>query len=555
MGFIDDWSFVKTAQVFEQTGHVVYNGWSGPMLGWQVFWGALFIHLFGFSFMVVKLSTLPIAIATIFVFYLVELRFGITPRDAVIGALTVGLSPMFMPLAASFMTDVPSLFVILVCLYCCQRAVAARTHRASIAWLVLAAASSVAGGTVRQIVWLGALVMVPSTAWWLRKRRGILFAAFLVWTGAIAAVLYFMRWYAAQPYSIPESLFQTPVRGLNHPVVTALLYMVGEFLCLLLIVFPVMIAWLPRVRSVRGASAMAFAAILLLWVAIQLLADWNLPWIPYLLVYEFSVPNIAEMSPFHGPFIFPRWACLLFSVLIVAAFLALLGSARAQLHAAGGFLRSLNSPFFWLAAPFSLCYGALLFLHAVHDGGVFDRYALGVMPFAIILLIRLYELRIAPILPRLSMGMLALYALLSIAGTHDWFAWQRARVAAIEKLRAAGIPRTQIQGSFEYDSWTQIDSGGHIYGTGVHVPPGVSQPDYHPAPVASPCRIDYAPLIPALHPAYTVAFPPMPCLARSKYSPVPFRAWMPPFQRSVYIQQFPVPQPATPSSNHIANRN
>jgi len=68
MGFIDDWSFIKTAQVFARTAHLVYNGWSGPMLGWQVLWGALFIRLFGFSFMAVKLSILPIAIASVFCF-------------------------------------------------------------------------------------------------------------------------------------------------------------------------------------------------------------------------------------------------------------------------------------------------------------------------------------------------------------------------------------------------------------------------------------------------------------------------------------------------------
>ena len=149
---------------------------------------------------------------------------------------------MFLPLAASFMTDVPSLFVVLVCLYCCQRAVGAHTSKACIAWLFVAAASNIVGGTVRQIAWLGTLVMLPSTAWLLRKRRGVLVAACLLWLGSIAAVPFFMRWYAAQPYSIPESVFQAPVSGLNHPVFTAFLYSAGGFLCLLLVVFPVIAA-------------------------------------------------------------------------------------------------------------------------------------------------------------------------------------------------------------------------------------------------------------------------------------------------------------------------
>ena len=43
-----------------------------------------------------------------------------------------------------------------------------RRDCASLLWLCIAVLVNVAGGTVRQIAWLGALVMVPSTAWLLR---------------------------------------------------------------------------------------------------------------------------------------------------------------------------------------------------------------------------------------------------------------------------------------------------------------------------------------------------------------------------------------------------
>src|SRR5690348_5775524 len=74
MGFDDDWSYIKSAQVFAQTGHWVYNGWAAMILGWQIPWGALFIRLFSFSFTVVKLSTFPIAVTTIVLFYAIQAR-------------------------------------------------------------------------------------------------------------------------------------------------------------------------------------------------------------------------------------------------------------------------------------------------------------------------------------------------------------------------------------------------------------------------------------------------------------------------------------------------
>ncbi len=41
IGFLDDWSYARTAQLLAQTGHMVYNGWAAPIVGWQAYWGAL----------------------------------------------------------------------------------------------------------------------------------------------------------------------------------------------------------------------------------------------------------------------------------------------------------------------------------------------------------------------------------------------------------------------------------------------------------------------------------------------------------------------------------
>src|SRR5258708_10649992 len=151
------------------------------MLGWITPSSAPFLRPFGFSFTIVRLSMLPVTMACISLFHASLVRFGIRGRNAVLGALTLGLSPVFLPMAASYMTDVAGLFAIVLCLYLCQRAVAAHSDRAAILWLCCAAASSVAGGTVRQISWVGALVMVPSTAWLLRRRRGIVATGVSLW--------------------------------------------------------------------------------------------------------------------------------------------------------------------------------------------------------------------------------------------------------------------------------------------------------------------------------------------------------------------------------------
>lgn len=249
MGFVDDWSYVKTAFVFARTGHIVYNGWATAMLGWTIPWAALFIKLFGFSFTAVRLSTIPLAMASVYLLHASLVRFGVAGRNAIVGALTLGLSPLFLPLAASYMTDVGGLFCILLCLYLCQRAVAAHSNKATILWLACAALTNIAAGTVRQIAWLGALVMVPSTAWLLRKRAAVKPVALLLWIASVVSVLACMRWFERQPYSIAENIIQGPVTGTMFGHMLAEL--LKALLCLALVTFPILAAWIPP----RGVSA------------------------------------------------------------------------------------------------------------------------------------------------------------------------------------------------------------------------------------------------------------------------------------------------------------
>ena len=168
MGICDDGPYVLMARTLANTGHIVYNGWAAPMLGWQLYLGAALIKLFGFSFSTVRGSTLLVAMATAFLLQRIMVRAGITERNATLGTLTLVASPLYLMLSVTYMTDIFGLFAILLCLYGCLRALHAETSRATILWLCLAVVTNTLGGTSRQIAWLGILVMLPSTLWLLR---------------------------------------------------------------------------------------------------------------------------------------------------------------------------------------------------------------------------------------------------------------------------------------------------------------------------------------------------------------------------------------------------
>jgi len=544
MGFIDDWSYVKTAFEYARTGHFVYNGWATAMLGWQVPWGALFVKLFGYSFTSVRLSMLPVDLLSVWLFYAVLARFGLERRNAVFGALTLGLSPLFVPLAASYMTDIPGLFVVLLCLYLCVRALSANSDRAALWWMTLAAASNVAGGTVRQIAWLGALVMVPSTAWLLRRRRGALLVGGMLWVLSVGAIFACLRWWQQQPYSVPEKIIQGPVT----PVMVGHLgaELLKALLCMLLLVFPVLVAWTPRFRTLPPRSRAAIAALLLAltvgayWLHLHTeLHFWTMPWLVHILgsegIFEYSWDMMGRRAV-----TIPVWCQAAISLMVTFAgsvcFVSLrTQDIRPQLTAREGSIKSWNF-IAGLCGPFTVAYVGLLLPRGTYLF-IYDRYLLVLMPIALLCLLKLLEDSTYGDVPVISNAALLVLGVYGVFSTHDLFALNRARITAVEKVHSAGITRNSIQAGFEFDGWTEISEVGHINESRIEFPQSAYIDDKRYLYRPFPCRMGFDQYTPALNRKYLVVLPGAACGVQSNFSPTTYRAWLPPFHRSIYINE------------------
>lgn len=558
MGFVDDWSYIKTAQVFAQTGRIVYNGWATAMLGWQIPWGALFSKLLGFSFVHVSLSTLPIAAASVYVFHQILVRFGISRWHAVFGTLTLALSPLFLPLAASYMTDIPGLFCILLCLYLCQRALYAGAEYAALGWLSLAAVTNILGGTVRQVVWLGVLVMIPSTAWLLRRMRKVFWGGALLWAAGVISVIAFMHWLNQQPYFSPANILP-PITAatLIHTVALQVINSARALLCVLVLVLPVLIAWLSLIRSVPRRP--------LLWGCVSL----SIFLVAFLIYCAKTGQLDAVIAPFLGHVIrtigmpanlpqpgpFPyRGIRIIVTVLVLESALVF----SLELHCR---LRSLHASrtdkaswhqVVWLLLPFSVVYMGALILQAASKGPLFDRYLLPLQAVAIIFLLGHSKALVGPIaaeekpglgigqFPVISQLALLAFGYYAVAGTHDWFAVNRARLQAAEQVCRAGVPRTAIQAGLEYDGWTQLEVDGYMNNPDIRHPPDA----YHPVSVSSDSRpacariwFDEATFMPAVKPYYFVVHAPLGCLRPTSFPSITYRTWLPPFTRRLYVER------------------
>ncbi|MBV9034921.1 MAG: hypothetical protein JO182_10570 [Acidobacteriaceae bacterium] len=203
---------------------------------------------------------------------------------------------------------------------------------------------------------------------------------------------------------------------------------------------------------------------------------------------------------------------------------------------------------FCLLTPFTFGYLGALSIQGTGSVPIWDRYLLPLQAVGLIFLLRYYQDFVAQNgkwlpstftighLPAISYLALLAFAYYAIAGTHDWFALDRARLEAAEEVRRSGVPRTAIQAGFDYDGWTQLEAGGYINYPGIRIPPDAFRPT-PPPNLPAECTTWFAPLAPTIVPRYFLVYTPLSCFAPSPFPPITYHAWMPPFTRQIYVQQ------------------
>jgi len=539
MGLCDDWSYIKTVQVLARTGHVVYNGWATALLGWQLYLGAMFVKLFGFSFSIVRASILPIAMATAFLTQRTMVRAGISEWNASLGTLVLVVSPLFLPLTFSFMTDVSGLFCIVLCLYACLRALQADTDRAAFAWICFAAISNAIGGTARLIAWLGVLVMVPSTLWLLRRRPHFLLAGSMLYLVCVAFIFASIHWFHQQPYSVPENLIRDPIT--LRTFATLFRNLVRAALDTSLFLLPILLAFIPELRRGNRRSTLFFVAgsgLFLLFCLMETHRSVLHYWLaPYLGTYV-TPYGLMEDDAIHGRRVVLTYGIrLLLTSLVAASVLSLFALLLARLKK----LQPASDPSLSISwhrlgmviVPFMTAYIVVLIPRAASKVGFYDRFVLPIQLMALIVILRFYQERLRTRLPAATLIPIAIYAAFSIAGTHDVFSLFRARLAMVDELRSAGVPPTAIDAGFEYDGWNQIEKTGFINDPHIHLPPG----EHFSPPKASfdVCRPFYLDEFSALTLRYGMALDPAECLGQAEFAPVTARTWLGPRYTTIYV--------------------
>jgi Dolichyl-phosphate-mannose-protein mannosyltransferase len=535
----DDSAYAHMALQAARTGHFAYNGWEAAVMILHVYWGALFIRLFGFSFDCVRFSTLPFAFGSVIFCYLLVRRAGLRAKEALFVTALFALCPLFLPVAVSYMTDVPGLFFLFASLYALTRAAEASLEGRGYVWLALGVTLGFLGGTGRQVAWLAPLVVLPYLAWLRRSQRVFAGVSLAAWAAVLGGVGWVMAWFNRQPYVEPQTPLLSELKiALQKPAadigITARILLTILLLCL---PATVPLLWEASRKAWSGTLLRKLLVIVsLIGVTLAVLVHPSVasfPWLASTLNWE----GINGSQPLLGrPIVITRAirAAVALAVYAVGCILAgeLVNLRELARRASRAFLDETGGQFALVAMSLvSVVYFALTVIRASHFD-IFDRFLLPVLPLAAtVFLLWVKPEKNDAVFGRwgmpvalASLAVLGSYAILS---TQDLWALSRARIAATIKLEGAGVPRTAIDAGSEYNVWTELQINGRVNGHRVVNPPGAYRPGLGPTP--------------SVVPEYRLEFEPTAETVPSEFGSVPYFSLLPPFRKQVSIDRLVAP--------------
>lgn len=460
----DDWAFAHSAIWFSEEGRIRLSDWTAPNIVPQTVLGGTLTALFGFSFELLRHLTQLISLLTGLVIFYFFRSGRLDPQQSLVASLVVVAMPSWWVLANSYMTDMYGLLF--------GMAAAALFLRA----FSTGSAKGIAAATV--VVCIGVLqrqvlLVIPFAfgLGWLWRERRFSVPALLIATGPLLAALateVFFYLYLASGQGIPEA--QDFVNKRFIPMLLATLrgdaglrtYVWDNFLTMMSYLGWFTAAWFawwgldPNSRPKRLLIVIAVAAV----AALMQVTQW-LP--PYLANNTIDRAGIGPFTVYDGlprelanldrsPGVVWRIAGL------VAAFgvVALAQLVISLLRRLPGTATSRDGRRVFLAVCIIGSVGPFIIT------GYFDRYLLLVIPFIILLWAQTHEQRIAAATRRVSrlaaLAWVTWITSASVVATHDYFAWNRARWAAIELAVGLGATPDTLDGGFEYNGFHRFET-------------------------------------------------------------------------------------------------
>ncbi|HYC00258.1 MAG TPA: glycosyltransferase family 39 protein [Candidatus Limnocylindrales bacterium] len=433
----DDWAYAHAARSICQDGPLDLLPWTGASLLFQAGYGALLCQLFGPSYEIFRASTLLLGAAGMALVFAAARRAGASAAAAALAAAVVGSCPVYLNLSFTFMTDVPFAVFALLAAWAYIRGL---EHQAT-TQLLLGAAAASASLLIRQhgifvaAAASAAALLIPAQPMSQRLRLAIC-------AGMLPAVTLgaYVGWIATGhgPLAVQNKISEAT--GVSLLEIGDAKFRALVTLGFFLLPWTVMLRPRDRLERIIVATSVVVLGLLALFLYLR---DGSLMFYLTNVAYDLGVGSVTLRDAFflaldRLPRVGPLLGVPLTLVSIVSAAL-LLGRLAAT-------VRHVREPVpAFLLFAFALTFAGSLLQSAYY----FDRYLVPIVPLA--LLATLAAGSVARV-SATAVACTAAMAAFSVAGTHDWMEWNRARWKLLTALEQRGVPPTQIDGGMEYNA-------------------------------------------------------------------------------------------------------
>jgi 4-amino-4-deoxy-L-arabinose transferase-like glycosyltransferase len=437
---IDDWTYVWSVENLIKTGRLAMLDWNGHYPILQILLGSLFSLLFGFSFGVLRVLTVLLAIVGCMALYLTLRELDLDRERSLLGALTLAVNPVFFCLSFSFMTDVPFLSMMTIALLF----YVAGTRRKSQALLWMGSLFAVAAFLSRQIGFIIPLVLIPCLVQretggpGLRKRLMTLTASL-----SVIGILWLWIWQSLGRTSVITKKVEELRYLFSVSPGEYLDFNIGLLLHVTFAIFPLLIAGIvfrPRWWPIAVALLTVGGALLLrihfddVPSPLSNRGTWSLQELAN--VRGLIQGNLTAPGPLH------RFSLPIRALMLISASILAVGTLRLFIKARG----RMSQPtmiIMTIGLLHLILINALWFYH--------DRYYLVLLPSLIFLSLKLTVK--TGFSRSVALSGILMLGFVSVSGTWDALRFNQACLEAFHYLRTAGASIAEIDAGYSITGW------------------------------------------------------------------------------------------------------
>ena len=451
----DDWSYAKSVLSVDRVGHVDIGEWPAMTLLTHALWGYVFIKLFGFSFLVLRISTWISMCIGLYVFYLLGLRLSGSKPKAVLMTAVLLYNPIYFNLSNTFMTDVNFITLLILCLY----VVYSFLNHPSFYKVMVILFLSVAITLLRQFGVLVPVAFLMITCFIKENKLKWMCSAFAVLCLTYFTLLYYENFLKSfltpwSAYKFSNGIKPFELEFWKRYWYFATLRYKEVFIHMFFHTFIFAAAFFPAVLRRNNwwtnlcVTLLSFALVWYVYSGCPL--QMNNVFLHTAVGTDTSHETLSG-TYLHHPHFYNAGVEQMFDILkyifISCGFATAILHLMAQRHQRVDVNTKL---FFLFTCLFLIIYISLLFI----ADSYFDRYFLPLIVIALLAYARFskyYELNWWTVTP-----ILVAWMYVAVGGTHDYFAINTTRWQFVSELREKEhIPSEKIHGSFEQVCWNE----------------------------------------------------------------------------------------------------